>query len=95
MCNHKFYYKNLFSQGDTELDTPLVPHSTLETQLFRAKTMCFMYRRQTKWESCKSRYKRQELILLTLASVLPKEKLCNFIIAQINKQIAMLAITVC
>lgn len=30
-----------------------------------------------------------------LINVLPKEKLCNFIIAQINKQIAKLAIAAC
>lgn len=48
--------------------------------------MYFIHRKQTKWEICESRYKRQELTLLTLVSVLPKVKLCNFVIAQINKQ---------
>lgn len=79
MCNHKLHYKTYFN-GDGELDTPLTLYSALEVQFFRG---------------CISRYKRRELTLLMLINVLPKEKLCNFIIAQINKQIAKLAIAAC
>lgn len=66
------------------------------SSVFKGLRLCNSHiRKKAKWENCISRYKRQELTLLMLMNVLPKEKLCNFIIAQINKQVAKLAITAC